>query len=121
MVKNFKKVLIALLVALTFSLASCSDETEISTSAIMFTRPECTYCQNAIAYFNVLKKEHQELSLDVRDLSIGDNRDLLKAFARKNHLEGQRAMTPIIFTPKGYMFGWDDDSPKKLEHLLNFR
>lgn len=118
------KIFYTLLFSLSFLfLSGCSDELDITTSAVIFTRPECQRCHEAITYFEtVLKAENNSLTLSIKDLSLGKNRSLLQKYARAYHIEKGTISTPVIFTPKGYIAGWDaQTSPNQLKTLLNIR
>ena len=102
-------------------LSACSDDTELKTSAIIFTRPECTNTSNAIKFFQELQSKTALITYQIKDLSLAENRLLIKEFAKKHHITVKQLYTPIIFTPKGYSAGWNEKTPNKLKFLLNIR
>lgn len=119
----FKKIYICCLAFMLLCFLGCSDELDIKTSAIIFTRSECQRCQEAFEYIEkTLKPDNQSLTFEIKDLSKGENRTLLRKYARIYHIEKGTLPTPIIFTPKGYMSGWENEtSPAQLKMLLNIR
>lgn len=118
-----KRFFLSFLIVFCFiTLSGCSDDdTYITTSAIIFTRPECPRSRLAIQYFNELKQKNNLITYEIRDLSIAENRVLVKKFRRKHHITAQQIYTPIIFTPKGFSSGWDERTPEELKLLLNIR
>ncbi len=118
-----KKLFLCLLTTICLiTLGGCSDDdTYLSTSAVIFTRPECPRSRLAIQFFNELKQKNNLITYEVKDLSIGENRTLVKKFKRKHHITAREIYTPIIFTPKGFSSGWDARTPEDLKLLLNIR
>lgn len=106
-----------------FLFTGCSDEVDFKTSAVVFTRPECDHCQDALEYIEtILKPNNQALTFEIKDLSQGESRKLLKKYAHMYNIEKSHLQTPIIFTPKGYMSGWKiENSQIQLKMLLNIR
>ncbi len=117
-----KKLFLSLLsVFLLLFSSACTDETQLNTSAVIFTRPECNNTEKAILFFNEIRNKTSLVTYQIKDLSIAENRLLIKKFAKKHHIELTKLYTPIIFTPKGYTSGWNDETPNKLKSLLNIR
>ncbi|MBO7244012.1 MAG: hypothetical protein J6V53_01850 [Alphaproteobacteria bacterium] len=117
-----KKIFLSLCsICLILSITACTDETNLSTSAIIFTRPECTSTDQALRFFRKLQNKTGIITYEIKDLSIAQNRILIKKFAKKHHISGQNLYTPIIFTPKGYSSGWNKQTEENLKFLLNVR
>ena len=117
-----KKLLLSIL-SICFLLFSsaCTDDTQINTSAIIFTRPECQNTEKALQFFSQIRSKTSLITYQIKDLSLAENRLLIKKFAQKHHIELTQLYTPIIFTPKGYTSGWDDKTSNNLKSLLNIR
>ena len=116
-----KKLSIILLSFCLFILTGCKDETRLKTSAIIFTRSECSRTGEALKFFNELKKRNNLITYEIKDLSQSQNIELLKKFVKKHGISAKQFLTPIIFTPKGYSAGWDYQTPYDLKILLNIR
>lgn len=106
---------------LLFMTTACSDETIMTTSAIIFTRPECTNTDKVVRFFDKLKEKHNSITYQIKDLSLAENRILIKKFASKHHLNTKQLYTPIVFTPKGFSSGWGERTKTDLKLLLNIR
>ena len=118
-----KKFLLILVSCLSICFASACSENEptISSSAIIFTRSQCQRTKFAIEFFEELKKKDNSITYEIKELSAGDNRVLLKNLAKKYYLSKKAVPTPIIFTSKGFSLGWDEETEKKLKQQLNIR
>lgn len=117
-----KKLFLMLLFLPIFLLTTaCSDDTDMTTAAVIFTRPECTNTSKAIDFFNQLRNKNSLITYQIKDLSAAENRLLIQKFAKKHYISVKKLYTPIVFTPKGYSSGWNEKTPVKLKHLLNVR
>lgn len=116
-----KKLSIILLAFSFLFITGCKDETHLKTSAIIFTRSECTSTPDALKFFNKLKKKNNLITYEIKDLSKAENIELLKKFVKKHNIPTKSFLTPIIFTSKGYSSGWDFQTPYDLKILLNIR
>lgn len=117
-----KKIFLSLFSICFFILISgCSDETEITTSAVVFTRPECSNSAKLINFFTQLRSNNNLITYQIKDLSIAENRILIQKFSKKYHITAKQLYTPIVFTPKGFSSGWNDSTEEELKLLLNIR
>ena len=118
-----KKFILILISCFSICLAVACSKTEptFSTSAIIFTRSQCQRTGSAVEFFEELKKKNNSVTYEIKDLSVGENRLLLKNLAKKYYLSKKAVPTPIIFTAKGFTLGWSEETEKKLKQQLNIR
>lgn len=118
-----KKILFLLLICFSFlTITGCSDDkVELSSSAIVFTRQECPQSKLAIEFLNNLKKKEGNFTFEIKELSITENRLLIKKLLKQFNISSKQLNRPIIFTSKGVSTGWDESTPKRLKELLNLR
>lgn len=118
MKKFFLSLISICLLSLTIG---CADETTIKTSAIVFTRPECSNTSKLLDFFKQLNANNNLITYQIKDLSMAENRILVQKFAQKHHITVKQLYTPIVFTPKGYSAGWGERTKEDLKLLLNIR
>jgi arsenate reductase-like glutaredoxin family protein len=118
-----KKFILILISCFSICLTSACSENEptFSTSAVIFTRSQCQRTASAIDFFEELKGKDNNITYEIKDLSVGENRIMLKNLAKKYYLSKKAVPTPIIFTSKGFTLGWSEETKKKLKHQLNVR
>ena len=118
-----KFILIAISWFTILCTTACSDnETSYHpSSAIIFTRSQCQRTHFAIDFFKQLQQKDSNITYELKDLSVGENRILLKKLAKQHYLSKKAVPTPIIFTARGYTLGWDDKTEEALKSQLNTR
>lgn len=109
------------MMGMLFTLTGCSDNTEFSTDAIIFTKTECPASKLALEFFQELNKKENRITYQIRDISIANNRILLEKMGKKYDISAQVVYTPVIFTDKGFTSGWGPETPSDLKILLNIR
>lgn len=119
-----KKIILTVVSCVSIFLnTACSDEvlTSSNQTVLIFSRSQCVRTPQAIEFLKELKQKDSNIRYELKDLSVGENRIMLKKLANQYELSKVSVPTPIIFTPKGYTLGWDSKTGETLKIQLNIR
>ncbi|MBQ8251397.1 MAG: hypothetical protein IJY92_05750 [Alphaproteobacteria bacterium] len=119
-----KKIILTIVSSVFILLTTaCSDEvlTSSKQNVLIFSRSQCVRTPKAIEFLKELQQKDSNIRYELKDLSVGENRIMLKKLAHQYELSKMSVPTPIIFTPKGYILGWDEKTGETLKRQLNIR
>lgn len=113
-----KKVLMSLMLALTFLLSGCQEKQ--STNRIyVFYQPGCIHCEHAMDYMNRYYKNYDIKSMNIRE---DNNMDYLLRYARKYRISQQNLGTPLIVMGENYIMGWGEQQQKDFNrYAIDFK
>lgn len=113
-----KKILFALLCALSFVLSACEkspEEKELDGSRIyFFYQTTCPHCHDAAKY---IKENHPDLKMVSRDVRLPGNQKLFR-YAVQKYKIGETAGTPLICFDDDYIMGWSDAKAQEFEKYV---
>lgn len=104
-----KKLICALLVAVTFALGGCNDE-KSTNSIYVFSQPGCGHCEHAHAYMERYYKNYNIKEINIRE---GSNMSYLMRYARKFNVPAETLGTPFIVLGDHYIMGWGAEQQKQ--------